>query len=215
MGENSKIPRWMIGAKQGGIIVSYRCSECGWSWDKWKGFNYCPNCGLKLEPPEGYEEPGLKEILSNTMRDATEEERESTLDYINSISFSTNINMMDMIDTDKDKHTKYYLRFGDIPIDKISKVHKSDQIIKSEKGVSVWNCVFVNDVPFPILPNNTNETGMADYFYHLLGNKPVYLVTGTELDEKGSVNEPLLGTDIEIVKEYTNDYEYLKTILKR
>ena len=110
---------------------------------------------------------------------------------------------------------KKYLRFGNIPEDKKSKLHRGDAIIKTEKSVSVWNCVFVNDVPFPILPNNTNEDGMADYFYHLLGNKPVYLVTGTELDEKGSVNEPLLGTDIEIIKEYTDDYEYLKTILKR
>ena len=56
---------------------------------------------------------------------------------------------------------------------------------------------------------------MADYFYFLLGNKPVYLVTGTELKERGSANEPLLGNDIKIIKEYTDDYEYLKSILRR
>lgn len=108
-----------------------------------------------------------------------------------------------------------YLRFGDIPKDKISKVHRSDAVIRNEAGVSVWNCAFVNDVPFPLLPDDASESAMADYFYFLLGNKPVYLVTGTELKERGSANEPLLGNDIEIVKEYTDDYEYLKNILRR
>lgn len=32
---------------------------------------------------------------------------------------------------------KYYLRFGDILSDKISKVHRSDQIVRNEAGVSV------------------------------------------------------------------------------
>ena len=110
---------------------------------------------------------------------------------------------------------KSYLRFGNIPEDKVSKVHRSDAIIRNEAGVSVWNCAFVNDVPFPLLPDNANESAMADYFYFLLGNKPVYLVTGTELKERGSANEPLLADDIEIIKEYTDDYEYLKGILRR
>ena len=110
---------------------------------------------------------------------------------------------------------KSYLRFGHIPKDKISRVHRSDVVIRNEAGVSVWNCAFVNDVPFPLLPDKASEAVMADYFYFLLGNKPVYLVTGTELKERGSANEPLLGNDIEIIKEYTDDYEYLKSILRR
>ena len=109
---------------------------------------------------------------------------------------------------------KSYLRFGNIPKDKMSKVHRSDAILRNEAGVSVWNCAFVNDVPFPLLPDKASEAAMADYFYMLLGNKPVYLVTGTELKERGSANEPLLGNDIKIVKEYTDDYEYLKSILR-
>lgn len=107
---------------------------------------------------------------------------------------------------------KYYLRFGHIPEDKKSKKYRGDAIIKEEKGVSVWNCAFVNDVPFPLLPQNASESAMADYFYMLMGNKPVYLVTGTELPECGSANEPLLDVDIKIIKEYTKDYEYLKRI---
>ncbi len=60
-----------------------------------------------------------------------------------------------------------------------------------------------------------SESAFADYFYCLLGKKPVYLVTGTELKEKGSANEPLLSKDITIIKEYTNDYNYLKQILTK
>ena len=107
---------------------------------------------------------------------------------------------------------KQYIRFGRIPEDKISKQHKGDQILRHEKGVSVWNCAMVNDVPFPLLPDKASESTMADYFYMLMGNRRVFLVTGTELKEKGSAGEPLLGDDIRIVKEYTDDYEYLKRI---
>lgn len=110
---------------------------------------------------------------------------------------------------------KQYLRFGDIPKDKISRIHRSDAILGEEKGVSVWDCAFVNDVPFPLLPDNASEDCMADYFYHLFGNKPVYLVEGTELKERGSANEPLLGKDIKIVSEYTEVYKYLKRIHTR
>ena len=108
-----------------------------------------------------------------------------------------------------------YLRFGHIPKDKKSKVHKSDAVIREEKGVSVWDCKFINDVPFPLLPTSASESAMADYFYCLLGDKPVYLVEGTELSEKGSAGEPLLDTDISIIREYTNDYNYLKHILRK
>lgn len=110
---------------------------------------------------------------------------------------------------------KKYLRFGELPKDKKSKVHKSGVVVREEQGVSVWNCVFVNDVPFPLLPQNPSECTMSDYFYHLLGDKPVYLVEGTELEECGSAGEPLLSDDIRIIKEYTDDYDYLKKILRK
>ena len=111
--------------------------------------------------------------------------------------------------------SKKYIRFGDIPKDKISRIHRSDAILGEEKGVSVWDCAFVNDVPFPLLPDNASEDCMADYFYHLFGNKPVYLVEGTELKERGSANEPLLGKDIKVISEYTDVYKYLKRIHTR
>ena len=107
---------------------------------------------------------------------------------------------------------KQYIRFGEIPNDKKSKIHRGDAILGEEQGVSVWDCAFVNDVPFPLLPSNASESAMADYFYFLLGDKPVYLVEGTELPKKGSAGEPLLGKDITIVHDYTSDYVYLKKI---
>lgn len=110
---------------------------------------------------------------------------------------------------------KCYLRFGHLPDHNISKKHRGDEIVKEEKGLSVWNCALVNDVPFPLLPENPTESCMADYFYMLLGDRPVYLVTGEELDEKGSAGEPLLTGSISIIKEYTEDYAYLKKIHTR
>ena len=106
---------------------------------------------------------------------------------------------------------KQYIRFGQFPPDGFSRNHRGDSILKVEKGISVWDCAFVNDVPFPLLPIDADETCMADYFYFLLGNKPVYLVEGEELNEKGSVGEPLLA-NARVIHEYTEDYEYLKRI---
>lgn len=112
-------------------------------------------------------------------------------------------------------HTKQYVRFGRFPKDNISKNRRGDEIVKEEKGLSVWNCVMVNGVPFPILPDNPSEDCLADYFYMLLSDRNVYLVTGEELDEKGSAGEPLLVGNIEIIREYTKDYDYLKKIHTR
>lgn len=102
-----------------------------------------------------------------------------------------------------------FIRFGNIPKNKRSAKHASDAILGYEKGVSVWNCTFANDVPFPLLPNNYTESCVADFFYLLFSNKPVYLVNGTVIGTGGD-GEPLLGKDIHIIKEITNDYAYLK-----
>lgn len=106
---------------------------------------------------------------------------------------------------------KYYIRFGDIPEDETSKVHQGDAIIIAEKGVSVWDSAIANDVYFPILPQNPKECAVQDYFGFVWGNKPVYLVTGDELDEKGACGEPLI-VNVKIIKELTDDYKYQKDI---
>ena len=107
---------------------------------------------------------------------------------------------------------KHYIRFGKIPENKKSLVHRGDAILGEEAGLSVWDCAYANDTPFPLLPVNPNEEAVSDYFYYLFGSKPVYLVTGTELEERGTDGEPLLADDIEIIKEVTEEYEYLKGI---
>ena len=109
---------------------------------------------------------------------------------------------------------KKYIRFGRIPTDGISKAHRGDEVLWSEKGVSVYNSVIVNGVYFPVLPPNPSESAYADYFYFLFSNKRVFVVTGNELAEKGSSGEPLL-KNVEILEEITEDYEYLKSIHTR
>ena len=109
---------------------------------------------------------------------------------------------------------KYYIRFGDIPKDEISKVHRGDAVIGDEKGVSVWDSAIANDVYFPILPQNPNENAVQDYFGFIWGTKPVYLVTGDELNEKGACGEPLI-VNVNIIKELTDSYKYQKEIFSK
>lgn len=101
-----------------------------------------------------------------------------------------------------------YIRFGKIPEDFQSKVYRSDQVIRNEGGVSVWDCVCANDIYYPILPENPNEDAIADYFRMLFSAKPVYLVTGTKMFLRGADGEPLLMDDIKILKEL--NYTWLK-----
>lgn len=103
---------------------------------------------------------------------------------------------------------RLYIRFGDIPKDFQSKVHRNDVIIRNEGGVSVWDCVQANDMYYPILPENPNEHAISDYFNLLFSDKPVYLVTGTEMFITGACGEPLLADDIVIIKKL--DYSFLK-----
>ena len=107
---------------------------------------------------------------------------------------------------------KKYIRFGRVPPNEISKLWHSDRAYKEEKGVSVWDSVMANNIYFPILPDNPTESCIADYFNFLFGKKRVFLVTGDELSQKGSVKEPLL-KNVKIIKEITDDYKYLKRIL--
>ena len=37
-----------------------------------------------------------------------------------------------------------YIRFGEIPTDEISEVHRGDSVIREEGGVSVWRAVESN-----------------------------------------------------------------------
>lgn len=100
-----------------------------------------------------------------------------------------------------------YIRFGNIPDDKQSSVHFGDQVVRKEGGLSVWRAVEANRQYFPVLPEDTNEAGIQDYFDMLFSDKPIYLVTGQEIRLEGACREPLL-TDVTVIKKL--DYSYLK-----
>ena len=93
-----------------------------------------------------------------------------------------------------------YIRFGDIPKNNQSSVHYSDQKIRDEGGLSVWDCVVADGIYYPILPKDANEDAVADYFTLLFSDKPVYLVTGNQLRLEGADREPLI-TDPIILKK--------------
>lgn len=113
-----------------------------------------------------------------------------------------------------ESNLKKYVRYGDLPEDGKSKIHRGDAIIGKEEGVSVWNAKEVDGVYFPCMPENPNDDCIADFFYDLLTtNKPIYVVTGDELPERGTDGEPLI-TNAKIVKEITKDYNYLKSLAK-
>lgn len=102
-----------------------------------------------------------------------------------------------------------YIRFGEIPEDGKSKVHRSDEILRSEGGISVWKAVEDQGWYWPLLPEEPNDNAIADYFSMLTNryrsNKKVYLVTGHELCIEGADREPLL-YDCQIIKDITYQY---------
>lgn len=106
----------------------------------------------------------------------------------------------------KKAKAKLYIRFGEIPENEDSAVHRGDALIRNEGGVSVWDAVKVNCHYYPILPKHPNENAIADYFNHLLySDSKVFLVTGTEIFVEGADREPLL-MDVKIIEELTNFY---------
>ncbi len=99
-----------------------------------------------------------------------------------------------------------YIRFGEIPNDGKSRVHRSDDVIREEAGLSVWRAVENCGCYYPVLPEDANENAIADYFNFLLhSDKKVFLVTGTEIFIEGADREPLL-IDVKVLKEITHYY---------
>lgn len=100
---------------------------------------------------------------------------------------------------------KLYVRFGDIPSDEHSNVYRNSEIVDEERGVSVWDAMEANGKIYPKLPDNPSEEAIHDYFMLLFSNRPVYVLTGTELSTRGTDDEPLL-RDVSIVEEINYDY---------
>lgn len=48
----AKTGHWIKTISENGITSAVRCSECGFEDNRYMLFNYCPNCGAKMESEE-------------------------------------------------------------------------------------------------------------------------------------------------------------------
>lgn len=95
---------------------------------------------------------------------------------------------------------KYYIRFGEIPLNEKSKKLHSGY----EKGVSVYDAVLMTNGWHIILPTPIKYGQGKTYEYLINSNRNVYLVTGDEIDI-GSDNEPVI-VNVKILKDITKDF---------
>ena len=106
-------------------------------------------------------------------------------------------------------NARLYIRFGEIPPTGKSKVYASGEPIGEELGVSVYRAVEANGMYFPLLPEEANEAGVADYFRLLMeSDTRVYLVTGDEMRFEGHDREPLLMNPT-VISDITHYYRKL------
>ena len=106
----------------------------------------------------------------------------------------------------KQATAKLYIRFGEIPKDGKSRVHISGEPCVEEAGLSVYRAVEANGAFYPMLPDESNEAGVADYFRYLMeSDSPVYLVTGDLMWLEGHDREPLIANPV-VVKDLTHIY---------
>lgn len=95
---------------------------------------------------------------------------------------------------------KYYIRFGEIPLNEKSKKVAGGY----ENGVSVYDAVLMTDGWHVILPIPTTRGQGNTYEYLINSNRNIYLVIGDEIG-KGSDNEPVI-INIKILKDVTKDF---------
>lgn len=89
-----------------------------------------------------------------------------------------------------------FIRIGDIPKTGKSRIHRGDELIGEESGVSVWEAIELNGKYRILIPNPCSADAMGDIdstflrsHYYL--SKPVYEVDGDVIGT-GSDGEPLL-----------------------
>lgn len=112
------------------------------------------------------------------------------------------------------KKPKYYIRIGEIPQNETSSIYRGDNIIGKENGVSVYNCVEINNKYHIVMPIPLKEGQGSTYEifiqtitqcrFKIDNPSKVYLVTGDEVGV-GNDNEPTL-KNIKIIKDITSDF---------
>lgn len=105
---------------------------------------------------------------------------------------------------------EYYIRFGEIPKDGFSKIHRGDMIIGSEPGVSVYDCCQKRNklmicIPNPIHPFTMDTIKDFETDILMSCGKKIYLVTG-EIVGFGSDGEPCL-KNVKIIKDITSEFK--------
>lgn len=105
-----------------------------------------------------------------------------------------------------------YLRFGELPPNGKSRIHRGDIIVGEEAGVSVWECIEHNGTYRLLVPNPCNANAMSDIDSELLKShyykpKPVFEIEGAVVGT-GSDGEPLL-SNITMVKKLADDIEQI------
>lgn len=116
--------------------------------------------------------------------------------------------------TIKEGDGKYYIRIGEIPQNETSSIYRGDNIIGKENGVSVYNCVEINNKYHIVMPIPLKEGQGSTYEifiqsitqcrFKIDNPSKVYLVTGDEVGV-GNDNEPTL-KNIKIIKDITSDF---------
>lgn len=72
-----------------------------------------------------------------------------------------------------------YIRFGEIPETGKSGIFASGTKVGEEVGLSVYKAIEANGCYYPLLPEDANESSIADYFDFLINQeRNVYLLTG-------------------------------------
>ena len=101
-----------------------------------------------------------------------------------------------------------YIRIGELPPTGKSRIHRGDELIGEESGVSVWEAIELDGKYRILIPNPCNANAMGDlesYFLksHYYISKPVFEVDG-DVIATGSDGEPLL-TNIRNIKKLGDD----------
>jgi len=111
---------------------------------------------------------------------------------------------------------KQYIRFGEIPKDELSNrgngiVGDGYEMVGKEKGVSVWNCVIIDNEYCLVAPHPTKYTygdfcsgAFPDNCYGCSKTDKIYVVTGEEVG-KGADNEPVI-RNVRIIEELPYNY---------
>ena len=99
-----------------------------------------------------------------------------------------------------------FIRFGELPPRGKSRVYASGVSCGEEAGVSVYKAVEANGRYYPVLPDESNEAGVHDYFRYLMeSDSKVFLVTGDLLWLEGHDREPLIANPV-VISELTEYY---------